>query len=485
MTWKPIPNNPHWEYNDAPAEPSVGSPHRALWLRQTDGVRTANYAEYGHSPHKVYVDTRRVGDTTDTSRGELSKSFWDAKGDEDDIETDMILVFRTTGANQEVRVGAATYSFNDGSGWKLIDYDASIDWGDGTTSSVTGPIANHAGLLHTFASAGDHTVRVSGPSFHKVNFSPGSVAQTRGGNTEAQTDRLLSVLNLGDVGHKDLRFAFYRTRQMTNFTLGHTDLSTCKGMGDFLAQRTWNMNNNAVPLTVDLTNLDMSGFQAYLNYSQAINFFKTSAVNMNTLNLTGINTTGITRMDGMFREIAGSGGNTSVANALNLTTIDVRPLNTSSVILFREMFRGNPTLTTITGIEDMDVSSGTHFYGMFEGTDLTGSLDLSSWDFSSGRWYGNMFKDSFRLTDIIGIETISVTNLLNTSSLSNFLYSVTLPTSRYDQLLINLAAQTKNQASQTAHFGSSKYTRGGAAEAARTSLINNDGYTITDGGGLY
>jgi hypothetical protein len=147
------------------------------------------------------------------------------------------------------------------------------------------------------------------------------------------------------------------------------------------------------------------------------------------------------------------------------------------------MFASNPTLTTITGIEDMDVSSGTYFYAMFQGTDLTGSLDLSSWDFSSGRWYSNMFKDCHNLTDIIGIENISVTNLRWATSLSNFLYAVTLPTSRYDQLLINLAAQTKNQASQTAHFGSSRYTRGGAAEAARTSLINNDGYTITDGGG--
>jgi len=474
MTWKPIPNNPHWEYNDAPAEPSVGSPHRALWLRQTDGVRTVD---------KVYVDTRRVGDTADTSRGELSKSFWDAKGNEDDIETDMILVFRTTASGQQVRIGAAKwvdYSVNN----QPIDYDASIDWGDGTTSVVTGSPANNSGLLHTFASAGDHTVRVSGSGFHKVNFNPGSMNQhSSGGNTEAQTDRLISVLNLGDVGHKDLSFAFRRTRQMTNFTLGHTDLSNCIGMGDFFSRRTWNMNSNAVPLTVDLTNLDMSGFSSSGAAGSAgtISFFKTSAVNMNTLNLTGINTTGITRMDGMYESI--SGGSTTVANALNLTTIDVRPLNTSSVSLFKQMFSLNPTLTTITGIEDMDVSSGTYFYAMFQGTDLTGSLDLSSWDFSSGRWYSNMFKDCHNLTDIIGIENISVTNLRWATSLSNFLYAVTLPTSRYDQLLINLAAQTKNQASQTAHFGSSKYTRGGAAEAARTSLINNDGYTITDGGG--
>ena len=470
MAWVTIPNNPNWEYDNNPTDPGVGSPHRALWLTQTDGVRTFGS---GAGAHEVYVKVRKVGETADTSRGELSKSFWDARGDEDDIETDMILVFRTTASNQQVRVGAATYSvYTDG--WQQIDYDASIDWGDGTTSSVTGSPANNAGLLHTFASAGDHTVRVSGPSFHKVNFNPGPANSLRGGNTEAQTDRLISVLNFGDVGHKDLRFAFYRTRQMTNFTLGHTDLSNCDHMGGFFQYRTWNMNNNTKPLTVDLTNLDMSGFDTSNTQNQVSKFFYNSAVNMNTLNLTGINTASITRMGAMFWSVKGQ----------NWTTIDVRPLNTSSATRFSLMFGQNETLTTITGIEDFDVSSATHFTNMFRETGLTGSLDISSWDFSSAVYYASMFYSCDSLTDIIGIENINVTNLSGLGSLNHFLTDVTLPTSRYDQLLINLAAQTKNRSSQIAHFGNSKYTAGGAAEAARTSLISNDGYTITDGGAV-
>jgi hypothetical protein len=156
------------------------------------------------------------------------------------------------------------------------------------------------------------------------------------------------------------------------------------------------------------------------------------------------------------------------------------------------MFYNNPSLHTIVGIEDMDVSSNQFFSEMFGQNNTTGgamtSLDLSSWDWSSAKFYSYMFSGSFNLTDIIGIENINVTNLYNTSSLSRILgygsTSVTLPTSRYDQLLINLAAQTKNQSTQTAHFGSSKYTAGGAAEAARTSLINNDGYVISDGGAV-
>ena len=477
MAWVAIPNNPNWEYNNDPTDPGATNALRGQWVLSSNGVRQQKDGT------QVYVQVRRVGDTADANRGELSKSFWDARGDEDDIETDMILVFRTTTANEEVRIGAAQYYENSQS----VDYDASIDWGDGTTSAVTGSPANNAGLLHTFASAGDYTVRVSGPGFHKVNFYPGSISSTAGGNTEAQTDKLISVLNFGDVGHKTLRHAFYRTRYMTNFTLGHTDLSNCNDMRDFFSYRTWNMNANAVPLTVDLTNFDVSGLRTNGEYPSGTTmklggFFKASGVNMNTLNLTGINTTGVTSMNSFFYNI--SGQSTPFANALNLTTIDVRPLNTSSVTSFTQMFGENETLTSITGIEDMDVSSGTYFAMMFYNTGLTGSLDISSWDFSSAINYHYMFYSSDGLTDIIGIENINVTKLNTTQALIRFLTGVTLPTSRYDQFLINLAAQDKSQttATQTADFGNSRYTAGGAAEAARTSLITNDGYTITDGG---
>mgnify|MGYP003973878395 FL=1 len=468
MAFVAIPNNDQYEYDNAPPDPGAGHPMRALWLKSSNGVRT----EHGHS---VYVRTRRIG-SGNVDHGELSKSYWDARGDEDDIETDMILVFRTTAANEQVRIGAAAHYVNG----QEQDYDGSINWGDGTTTTVTGKPLNNAGLVHTFASSGDHTVRVSGPGFPKVNFRPGSTSFTSGGNTEAQTDKLIRVLNLGDIGHKYLRFAFYRTRQMMSFTLGHTDLSNCDNMGGFFANRTWNIGAGTVPATVDLTGLDTSGFYTGANSQQINDMFESSAVNMNTLNLTGINTANLNMIRGLFKSIAGN--NSSIAAILNFTTIDVRPFNTGSVTNFISMFAQNLRLTTITGIEDMDVSSGEFFQEMFYGTGLTGSLDLSSWDWSSGRNYSHMFTNSSSLTDIIGIENISVTALSSTSALSNFLFGVTLPTSRYDQLLINLAAQTKNQAWTTAHFGNSQYTAGGAAEAARTSLISNDGYTITDGG---
>jgi hypothetical protein len=60
---------------------------------------------------------------------------------------------------------------------------------------------------------------------------------------------------------------------------------------------------------------------------------------------------------------------------------------------------------------------------------------------------------------------------------------VTLSTVNYDALLIAWDAQGAMSYSGTVNFGSSKYTAGGAAEAARTSLISKWG-GIIDGGAV-
>ena len=70
MAWVAIPNNPRYEYNNAPTDPGAGSPLRPLWLKQTNGVRTTLGFEN-------YTNVRRVGTTDDI--GEMSKNYWDAQ----------------------------------------------------------------------------------------------------------------------------------------------------------------------------------------------------------------------------------------------------------------------------------------------------------------------------------------------------------------------------------------------------------------------
>lgn len=70
MAWVAVTNNPTWEYDNAPADPGVGSPYRPLWLKQTAGIRTTR-------GHEVYTKVRRVGDAPNANRGEMSKTYWD------------------------------------------------------------------------------------------------------------------------------------------------------------------------------------------------------------------------------------------------------------------------------------------------------------------------------------------------------------------------------------------------------------------------
>jgi len=70
MAWQNIPGNPNWQYDDNPPDP--GGKQSILWAKQTGGVRT-------DGSHQVYTRVRKIDDTADETRGELSKTFWDQR----------------------------------------------------------------------------------------------------------------------------------------------------------------------------------------------------------------------------------------------------------------------------------------------------------------------------------------------------------------------------------------------------------------------
>ena len=80
MAWVTVPgSNNLWEYDNNPADPgvivvsptlTVDHPERALWYKQTAGIRTDS------SGHQVYTKCRKIGTNVDTM-GELSKTYYD------------------------------------------------------------------------------------------------------------------------------------------------------------------------------------------------------------------------------------------------------------------------------------------------------------------------------------------------------------------------------------------------------------------------
>lgn len=100
--------------------------------------------------------------------------------------------------------------------------------------------------------------------------------------------------------------------------------------------------------------------------------------------------------------------------------------------------------------------------------------DVSNWDVSNVVLMNYTFRSTPFDQVLGGWDISSLTNA------SGMLESCTLSTANYDSLLIGWEANTHNN-NVPFHAGNSKYTSGGAAEAARTALIA-DGWTITDGG---
>ena len=103
---------------------------------------------------------------------------------------------------------------------------------------------------------------------------------------------------------------------------------------------------------------------------------------------------------------------------------------------------------------------------------------LNNWDMSGATSIHSMFSGATSFD-----QDLSSWQISNVAYYTNFLAGGELSTANYDALLISWEAQGPT-AGHTTTFGTSKYTLGGAAEAARASLISTYGWTITDGGGI-
>ena len=99
------------------------------------------------------------------------------------------------------------------------------------------------------------------------------------------------------------------------------------------------------------------------------------------------------------------------------------------------------------------MSNVTQINNMFKNNQSAFDQSLANWDITAITLAGSMFSSSG------------------------------LSTANYDATLIGWAAQSITNA-VTVDFGNSQYTLGGAAEAARNTLVSTYGWTITDGGGI-
>ena len=345
-------------------------------------------------------------------------------------------------------------------------YDCTVDWGDDSTSAISTTAAeSEAALTHVYSTAGTYTIRVSG-TFPRINMRQ-STTRTA----------LITVENLGVMGwdSNGLHRGFEQCNRMTSFVAGNTDTSAITTLF-----RTFRLCDRA-------TSINLSGMDTSNVTSMESTFH--DCTRLTSLNLSGIDTSNVTTFFSTFHDCQ------------DLTTLDVSGFDTSSATGMATMFAECAALTSLN-LSSFDTSGVFSFNGMFKECSNLSSLNLSSFDTSSAINMTAMFKDTGSLSaiDVSGFDTSSVTNFSQmfrvtgatdvrcdlfdisaATNLTHFFQGSTLTTARYDAVLVSWAGQTVTSGLNV-NFGTSEFTSGGAAETARTSLINDDGWTISDGG---
>jgi surface protein len=209
-------------------------------------------------------------------------------------------------------------------------------------------------------------------------------------------------------------------------------------------------------------------------------------------NIDNWDVSGIKRMRGMFRE--------SLFQGISINNWDVSNVNN-----FANMFQGTPLFNE--PLNDWDTSAGRFFGSMFASTTLF-NQPLSNFVFSSTTGINFMFYKATAFNQPIGNwdvstitsmrgtfegavsfdQDISNWDITNVTDFVYFLKGGKLSNTNYDNLLIGWEATLQlsypggagyTPPSGQVDFGNSQYKVG---TTARTSLINNFGWNITDGG---
>jgi len=400
-------------------------------------------------------------------------------------------------------------------------YSGKIDWGDGSSDDLS-----YANRTHTYAAGGTYTITISGSDIQGWRFANGGDRRKitdifNWGTLNITTDQAFYGCSNLDVTATDAPTLsstdatsnlFRDCTSLTTPNFSSWDVSGCiEFKSCFFNCTNFNGNVDSWDMSSALTlgnpsfpsfgmfsgcasfNRDISGWNVSNVTVFAGLFSQCSVFNQN---LSSWNVGSATNMIGMF----------SRATAFNNGGFDgIKNWNVSNVNLFGTvasgsvggMFSfsafnqpiGNWTINTSASvgmaqmfafsafnqpIDAWNVSTVNTMQSMFQATTAF-NQPLGSWNTGNVTTMRAMFLSNTTFDqDISNFDVNQVTDLFN-------FMSSTLSTVNYDALLIAWDAQGAMSYSGTVNFGGSKYTAGGAAEAARTSLISKWG-GITDGG---
>ena len=264
----------------------------------------------------------------------------------------------------------------------LLNYDFTINWGDGTPSEEYVIPSGGESIHHTYEEAGDYTIWIDG-LFEglKVGYS--------------QRDNLKRIDNLGDVGWKTFNASFYQCLNLTSVrggvTGGVTDMTSmfrdCYNLVS-VDTSTWDVSSVTSMTSMfrdcnDLVEIDLGHWVTTSLTNSQLMF--TSCNSLETVDVSWDYTPLLTHIDNMF------------SRCPNLVNIDLSSFDISTVTRMSHMFDGCSSLVTI-GYSSWDANSTAlepHIYSFCEDCTALAEVPPSSafWDKVS---YAGSHSDAFK-----------------------------------------------------------------------------------------
>ncbi len=333
-------------------------------------------------------------------------------------------------------------------------YNYTVDWGDGLSDSgVTGNIT------HTYSSPGTYQVVISG-DFPRIYF--------QGPNPSVDDQQKIVQINQwGDIAWSSMASAFAGCSNLDVVATDVPDLSRVTSLQQMFDACTSLVGNPSI------SNWDVGNVTSLSGL-----FFGASQFNQNIggWNVSNVQDFSATFSGTSFNQFVGGwnvGNGIYFDNMFEFSPFnhDIGNWDVSNGIGFGSMFNGASNFNQNIG--GWNVSKAQYMNTMFFGASAF-NQDLSLWDVSQVTNMQAMFYEAISFDQDLGNWDIS-----GVRSMNDIFNGVTLTVENYDALLNGWGSVSNLQTGVNFNGGNSQYCMG---EEARQKLIDDYGWTITDGG---
>ncbi len=364
------------------------------------------------------------------------------------FEVDTTIVGSTTNLQFEINTLGSGYNYN-------VDCDDA----NAGINTATGQTGNY---VCNYTIPGIYIIRISDNAGDKTGFSRFYSVSNN------DVKKIINFKQWGTGIWKSMRHAFNGASNMIVTAIDVPDLSNVTTM--------YKMFKDATSVNPDVSNWKIANVTNMSSMFDGATFANPDVSNWNTVNVTNLNsmfaratlanpdvsgwdTSNVTNMLGLFSGATSANPDVSGWDTSNVTDM---------LGLFAAATSANPDVSGWNTANTRDMSS------MFLGA-ISANPDVSSWNTAKVFNMGSMFKGA--TSAIPDMSNWNITGLSAPFPMFRLLSGITLPTTLYDATLANFNAQI-TVTGIGFDGGNSKY----CDVAVRDSLINVQGWTITDGG---